>query len=443
MATPREDNRWLRHGATAACVLALLALLFSFWDDLGYHLRGRTADAHAVEEAITPAGFTHGGDLDDRGGTRPQYTHRLLYEYTDPDGRTWTGRHEWQGPSDRPAFQPGDRVPIQYRTDRPDVSRVSVSGPFAAGWACLLAVPLAAGIVLLAWLLNRDDRGLALVAWLGRRLPGGKRRQDDSASFSEGEPIIPFGWERAIRKNVGLYGRLPPAEQERLQRLVRGFLPGKEWVGCNGFEVTDEVKATIAAQACVLLLGAIDHDHFASVKSILVYPTTFNTATDRHGLEAEAATLGQAWYRGPVVLAWDEVLAGGRDPDGGHNVVYHEFAHQLDFAGESLEQAGAAGAEEKRRRRNDVLHREYAALVRAAETGRATLLDQYGATDPREFFAVATECFFEKPIEMEQAHRELYEVLREFYGQDPGKRLRQYRSMVESTERRDRLAGEK
>jgi Mlc titration factor MtfA (ptsG expression regulator) len=417
--------RWLRRGYAIVATLAILAFAYSIWDDLGYQLRGRSTEARVVEESVAPAGFSHGGVVDDRG-TRPRFSHRLRYEYTDRSGQTRTGRHEWQSETGRPAYQPGDGVGIQYRTDQPHVSRLATPAASAAGWALLLVAPLAAGIIGLAWLLNRDDRGLAFAAWLGRRLPGGKRRHSRTADVSEGEPLIPFHWEKAIR----------------LQRLLRAFLDGKEWVGCNGFEVTDEVKATVAAQACVLLLGAIDHDHFASVKSVLVYPTTFNTEANRHGLEAEAATLGQAWYRGPVILAWDEVLAGGRHPDEGRNVVYHEFAHQLDFAGESLEQAGAADAAEKRRRRSEVLHAEYEALVRAAQTGTATLLDQYGATNPREFFAVATECFFGKPAELQRRHPGLYDVLREFYGQDPVERLRRYRSMVESTERRDRLASD-
>ena len=263
-------------------------------------------------------------------------------------------------------------------------------------------------------LLTRENRLVRLVVWLGRWLPGGVRQ-----GYHAGEPL-PDNWERAIRENVEQYALLSGDERRRLHELIPGFLEGKEWVGCNSFEVTEEVKATIAAQACVLLLGSVDHDYFASVKSVLIYPTTFNTPTDPHAMEGEVATLGQAWYRGPVILAWDDVLASARHPGAGHNVVYHEFAHQLDFAGESLERATDEG---KRRRRNEVLHGEFDALVRAAERGRATLLDQYGATNPREFFAVATECFFLRPAEMRRRHPALYDVLREFYGQDPEARL--------------------
>ena len=280
--------------------------------------------------------------------------------------------------------------------------------------AALVAV-VGGGVVLLGVVfLTRGDRLVRFVAWLGRWLPGGSRHHSHA-----GESLPP-SWERAIRANVGQYALLSGDERRRLHELIPEFLDGKEWVGCNGFEVTDEVKAVIASQACVLLLGTIDHDHFASVKSVLVYPTTFATPGDPHGMEVENATLGQAWYRGPVILAWDDVLRGARHPHAGHNVVYHEFAHQLDFAGESLERAVDG---EKRRRRNEVLHAEYESLVRAAERGRATLLDQYGATNPREFFAVATECFFLRPADMRRRHPALYEVLGEFYGQDPEARI--------------------
>lgn len=301
--------------------------------------------------------------------------------------------------------------------------------------ALTVAVVGSAVILVVVLFSTREERFLRFVAWLGRKLPGGSRRAPPAVD----DQPFPLPWEKAIRHNVGLYARLLPAEQLRLQRLIVGFLDGKEWVGCNGLEMTDEIKATVAAQACILLLGRPDHDHFASVRSILVYPTTITTGTHHHGVEDEVAIVGQAVYRGPVVLCWDEVLLGGQDPDGGRNVVYHEFAHQLDFAGETLDEATAAEREAKRQARNQVMQAEYEALVRATVRHEVTLLDGYGATNEREFFAVATECFFEKPIEMQESHVRLYEVLRDYYGQDPAERLRRYRAMAASTERRDRL----
>src|SRR5262249_30439198 len=129
--------------------------------------------------------------------------------------------------------------------------------------------------------------------------------------------------------------------------------------------------------------------------------------------------VGEAWRRGPVILAWDEVLADGRDPGAERNVVFHEFAHQLDFQGEWPHKATHAELVELEKRWRKVMATEYERLVRASAEGRATLLDQYGASDQHEFFAVATECFFCNPHALRHRHGRLYQLLSEFYGQDP------------------------
>jgi Mlc titration factor MtfA (ptsG expression regulator) len=134
------------------------------------------------------------------------------------------------------------------------------------------------------------------------------------------------------------------------------------------------------------------------------------------------ATLGQAWYRGPVILAWDEVLADGRGTRPGHNVVYHEFAHQLDYAGEWKAGKRPGDGRERWKRWQEVMAEEYGRLVRESEEGRPGVLDGYGATNPREFFAVATEAFFGLPGRLKERHPRLYEVLGDYYGQDPSER---------------------
>lgn len=297
-----------------------------------------------------------------------------------------------------------------------------------------------------AFLLYHRERFLRIIAWLARALPGGRRRiwhPHAVAANAEEVPSFPFAWEKALRKNMALYARLTPAEQKQLQDLVIDFVPGREWLGHDGLEVTDEMKATIAGQACVLLLGIKDHDLFASVPSIIVHPRTFSrpghTLLDSGGivLEDQVALLGEAWYRGPVLLSWREVLAGGRDADGGSNVVFHEFAHQLDFQGQDLVEALSEEAQMRLRAWAEVMQREFDALVAAARHHKATLLDHYGATDTREFFAVSTECFFEKPIEMQATYPALYEVLRSFYGQDPAERLRAYRARVDRSRHKE------
>src|SRR5262245_9299358 len=153
-----------------------------------------------------------------------------------------------------------------------------------------------------------ERRFLRVVAWLDRWVPG--RIRGHGVPGTDTPP--PPEWEAILRRNVGLYERLTPPERQRLHQLMRGFLAGKRWVGCGGLEVTEEMLVTVAAQACVLLLGTIDHDHFASVTSVLVYPDAFAIPDAENDLgdepRDEMHADGQAWYRGPVILAWDEVL---------------------------------------------------------------------------------------------------------------------------------------
>ena len=224
-----------------------------------------------------------------------------------------------------------------------------------------------------------------------------------------------------------LYAALSERDRARLRDDLRVLVAEKNWEGCGGLEMTDEIKVTIAAQAAILLLG-IEHDYFARVQSILVYPTGFRSPegwTRPDGvIDLSVGALGQAWYDGPVVLAWDSVLEGGRDPRDGLNVVLHEFAHQLDYLD------GLADGTPLLRRKGDyarwqeVMTREFERLKAEAGSGTARVLDAYGATDHAEFFAVATEAFFEKPREMCSRHPELYAVLCDYYGQDPAARSR-------------------
>jgi MtfA peptidase len=236
------------------------------------------------------------------------------------------------------------------------------------------------------------------------------------------EPF-PSAWQHYLETNVAVYRLLPPNTQQRLRNTLRVFLAERRWEGCGGLAITDEVQVIIAAQACLLLLG-LEHDYFSQVSSILVYPSGFQVDQHRAGhggwIEEEGVGLvGQAWKRGPVILAWDEVLADGREAGHGRNVVYHEFAHQLDFQGAWPHALSRAEMRELEQRWHDVMSAEYERLIRASEQGRATLLDDYGATSPAEFFAVSTECFFEQPVPLERRHPRLYDMLRQFYGQDP------------------------
>lgn len=237
---------------------------------------------------------------------------------------------------------------------------------------------------------------------------------------------FPPAWHSYLDRNVFAYRDLKQAEQRRLQDDLRVLVAEKNWEGCGGLTITDEIKVTVAAQAALLLLG-IEHDYFPKVLSVLIYPSCFLVpdrvdADDWVVEEENHARLGEAWYRGPVILAWDELLQNGRDPSQGRNLVIHEFAHQLDFEDGLLNGTPPLTSRASHEKWRDVMTSEYERLIRDAESGRETLLDDYGAEDPMEFFAVASECFFTQPARLRDRHPELYEVLQEYYRQDPASR---------------------
>lgn len=217
-------------------------------------------------------------------------------------------------------------------------------------------------------------------------------------------------------------GQLPADDQRELECLILAFLDDKIFEGAAGFEVTDEVRVTIAAQACVLLLHR-DTDIYPDLDTIVVYPSTYVAKTStRDGeivIEGESARLGESWTRGLVVLAWDAALSGTTNVHDGHNVVLHEFAHQLDHEGGSMDGAPDLGARARYVTWAQVLGAEYTELVARVERGRGADIDSYGATSPPEFFAVVTEMFFEKPAQLRARHPDLYAALSDFYKQDP------------------------
>ena len=244
---------------------------------------------------------------------------------------------------------------------------------------------------------------------------------------------LPADWQNVIERNVAAYHRLSPEDKRELQGHTRVLLAEKHFEGCGGLQLTDEIRVTIAAQASMLLLHR-ETDYYPQLKSVLVYPSTYVVSGDRSlggGVweEGDEARLGHTGANvGALVLAWDDVLRGGRTVDDGSNLVLHEFAHQLDF-----ENRGADGIPVLEARQYSswarVLSAEYKALRQAADDTVPTLIDQYGATNPAEFFAVLTELFFEKPVEFRDKHEALYAELREFYRQDPAK-WRQERSQT-------------
>ena len=237
---------------------------------------------------------------------------------------------------------------------------------------------------------------------------------------------FPTAWLEHLKQNVRIDRFLSRDEQTKLRNDLRIFLAEKDWEGCAGLTITDEIKVAISAQACVLLLG-MEHDYFSHVRSILVYPSVYRVREERIGpagviSQGHSQRVGEAWYRGPVVLAWDEVLADGRHHTDGRNVVFHEFAHQLDFLDGLIDGTPPLEHRDQYRRWYEVMTDEYEALLQKTNKGKAVLLDEYGTTNSAEFFSVATECFFEQPAKMRHRHPRLYQVLRDYYRQDPAKR---------------------
>ncbi len=254
---------------------------------------------------------------------------------------------------------------------------------------------------------------LALIT--GRFMRNARRNSLAAAPFPE-------AWECIIVKNVSLYNRLPEPLKHQLRSLVNVFLAEKQFEGCAGLEITDEIRVTIAAQACMLLLNR-KVTYFRKLRQILVYPHTYVakvvSSDGRVTIDGQSVRLGESWQNGPVVLAWDSVKGGTTNITDARNVVLHEFAHQLDQEDGTADGAPILEKWSSYGPWARVLGQEFEALQTKTRKRRRSVIRQYGATHPAEFFAVATETFFEKPKQMNRRHRELYEELKDYYKLDP------------------------
>lgn len=237
---------------------------------------------------------------------------------------------------------------------------------------------------------------------------------------------FPHQWEQYLELNVMHFRQLSSGEQSRSRDYIRIFVDEKNWEGCGGLKMTDEIRVTIAAQASLLALG-LENVYFDHVLSILVYPTAYvapvteNTAGG-FVVEGSSTRMGEAWWRGPVILSWSDVLAGGRLESPGQNVVFHEFAHQLDMMnGRIVDGTPILGDQQQYERWVEAMTSEYERLVNDCQRGQHGILDCYGASSPGEFFAVLTEVFFENSARLRYTHPELYSVLSDFYRQDPAR----------------------
>jgi len=232
--------------------------------------------------------------------------------------------------------------------------------------------------------------------------------------------------QRAIlARNVPMAAHLDEGERARLEGLVQIFLHEKTFEGLGGLDLTEEVSVTIAGQACFLLLGLEEVDvPYPGLDVVRVYPHGFKRVSDHahpHGTDRPASghVIGESSRRGFVVLAWDSVLRGARDLDDGDNVVLHEFAHQLDTGDGSANGAPVLPESRMYGAWARILGGAYAELREELAQGEADVIRPYGATSPAEFFAVATEVFFEKPHRLRREHEALYEMMKRYYRQDP------------------------
>ena len=240
------------------------------------------------------------------------------------------------------------------------------------------------------------------------------------------EPF-PATWRKILRQNFPVSRRMPTDLQLQLKQGIKQFIHEKKFIGCAGFEITDEVRVTIAASACLLLLNR-QSDVYYGLHYVLVYPNAFlvkREALDSAGLSnlQQRGVLGESWSNGKVILSWEDVLQGNKDFTDGANVALHEFAHQLDHESGATNGAPFMGSAARSAQWARVFTDEFQRLQKAAYHGDQTLIDQYGATEPAEFFAVVTETFFEQPKQMAIEHPALFRELKNYYKVDPSEWL--------------------
>jgi Mlc titration factor MtfA (ptsG expression regulator) len=236
---------------------------------------------------------------------------------------------------------------------------------------------------------------------------------------------VPFPpeWRQILRSRWPYFHSMPADLQLQLKKHVQVFLAEKAFIGCNGLVVTDEMRVTIAAQACLLLLNRRG-DYFANLRQVLVYPGAFivdKLHTDGSGVQQDQRQVlaGESWQHGQVILSWDDTVDGADVPDDGRNVVIHEFAHQLDQENGRANGAPRLPSRGRQARWARVLGEEFAGLQERVRAGQPSLLSDYGATDPAEFFAVASEVFFEQPQRLHAEHAALYRELSGLYRVNP------------------------
>ena len=259
---------------------------------------------------------------------------------------------------------------------------------------------------------------LALGGYLVQR---GLRRRKRRAELLAGS--LPPRRRERLAELVPVIDRMPPEVQDRHEGKVRLFLDQVDFQGCNGLEVTEDMRLSIAGQACLLVAGT--DRWFEDLTTVMIYPGAFRSMRPRRDgyvvTEERTTRLGESWQHGPVILSWPDSEDGGLDPEDGHNLVLHEFAHQLDSMtgaadGIPLLARGQSFADWER-----IVLAAYDDHVARVAAGQPTVIDAYGATNHQEFFAVSVEHFFERPTELRAGYPELYDQLRLLLALDPAR----------------------
>lgn len=234
---------------------------------------------------------------------------------------------------------------------------------------------------------------------------------------------FPSAYSKVLRQNLRGYNRMPTHLQMQLKRKIRQFLHEKTFVACGDLNMTDEMRVTIAGRACLLLLNR-DIAVFPKLTHILVYPGAFIAPRQQvvaGGIvtHTNQTLSGESWSDGRVILAWDQIVSNAPQQDFAHDVVIHEFAHQLDSEDGSVNGAPVLQTTAAYRSWSQVMEQEFNRLQVALANNETTLIDPYGATNPAEFFAVCSETFFQNGLQLAQNHPALFDLLRTYYCVDP------------------------
>ena len=224
-----------------------------------------------------------------------------------------------------------------------------------------------------------------------------------------------------VERLVPLVKRLPDDLRAALEGKINLFLHQVTFRGYNEQAISEEMELSIAAQACLLIVNS--PAWYDTLRNVLVYPSAFVTDRGRHDghlvHEDRHGMLGESWARGPVVLSWDDALQGGLDAEDGHNVVIHEFAHQLDALSGHTNGIPILRKGQSYAKWEKAMLGAYNDHVARLERGQRTLIDPYGGTNHEEFFAEAIVTFFEKPVALRREEPELYKELSQLLALDP------------------------